>query len=71
VEFLFQARPGLLRTFLLAYGIPAAELDASCCERMLAWGLCHQYGSLKRMLEAIAPLRPASLPELARHLYAV
>lgn len=69
VEFLFRGEHGLLRTFLLAYGLPASELTPNRSERMLAWALSHRFGRLPRMLQAIEPARPASLRELAQLLF--
>ena len=71
VEFLFRAEPGLLRQFLLAYGLPPGKLTPAYSERLLAWGLSHRYGQLARMLRVVHPLQPASLSELARALYGV
>jgi hygromycin-B 7''-O-kinase len=68
-ELLFRAEPGLFRAFLLAYGYAEHELTPDCSERLLAWGLTHRYGSLARMLRAVAPARPGTLAELAGALY--
>ena len=69
VEFIFKGEPGLLRSFLSAYGLPEHELTPERSERMLAWGLLHRFGRLLRMLRAVEPVRPATLPALARRLY--
>lgn len=69
VEFLFKGEPGILRAFLIAYGIPGEELTPERSQRMLAWALSHRFGRLRRMLEAVLPARPTSLPELARTLF--
>lgn len=69
VEFIFRGEPGLLRAFLLGYGLREGELGASLAERLLAWALCHRFGSLARMLKAVDPWRPASLEQLAQRLY--
>jgi hygromycin-B 7''-O-kinase len=67
VEFLFRGERGLLGAFLEAAGMPSDDAGA---ERRLAWALCHRFGSLARMERAVEPVRPASLSELARLLYA-
>ena len=69
VEFVLRGEPGLLRALLTAYGDDPAALGPARSERMLAWALCHRFGSLARMLRAVAPARPRSLAELARTLY--
>jgi len=69
VEFIFKGEAGLLRAFLVAYGTPDHELGPERSESMLAWALCHQFGSLRRMLQVVAPARPSSLRELAATLY--
>ena len=73
VEFLFRGEPGLLRSFLVAYGTPESELDDERSERLLAWGLTHRYGSLARMLECTrgSGMRIDGLRDLARSLYSV
>ena len=74
VEFVFRGERGLLGTFLRAYGLPEDGLDAAYGERLLAWGLAHRYGSLRRMLGCLGgdggePV--AGLGELAARLYAL
>ena len=69
VEFIFRGEPGLSREFLLAYGYAPDELTSGCSERLLAWGLSHRYGSLKRMLRCVEPARPTTLSALAEMLY--
>lgn len=70
VEFIFRGGPGLLRAYLHAYGVPDQDLGPARSERMLAWALSHRYGSLERMLSAVAPFEPESLTDLALRLYA-
>lgn len=67
VEFIFRGERGLLAAFLEAHGSPA---DEALAERRLAWALSHRFGNLERLLRAVAPRRPGSLPELARMLFA-
>ena len=69
VEFLFRGEPGLLRAYLEAYGLRGDELGPELSERLLAFGLCHRFGSLRRMLAAVHPSRPAHLGDLACTLY--
>ena len=71
VEFVFRGEPGLLAAYLRAYGERGSALGPARSERMLAWALCHRHGSLARMLAAVAPAAPRSLPELAARLYGV
>jgi hygromycin-B 7''-O-kinase len=68
VEFIFRGEPGLLEAFLHAYGWGPAMLT-NYSERLLAWGLIHQFGSLPRMLRVLGEPLPASLEELASRLY--
>jgi hygromycin-B 7''-O-kinase len=63
VEFLFKGEAGLLREFLLTCGHEARELTPERSERILAFGLCHRYGRLLRMLRSVEPTRPATRPE--------
>lgn len=65
VELLFDAEPGLLQALLDAYA-PGAPVPSP--EHLLAWHLCHRYGSLPRLL-GLLPRLPGSLGELARALY--
>ena len=69
VEFVFRGESGLLRAFLEAYGENDSDLIPERSERMLAWSFHHRYGSLRRMLQLIAPWTPATLSDLARRLY--
>jgi hygromycin-B 7''-O-kinase len=69
VEFLFKGERGLFRAFSQSYGVPAARLTPEHAQTMLAWHLCHRFGSLARLLSAIAPAEPASLEELAQIVY--
>jgi hygromycin-B 7''-O-kinase len=69
VEFVFRGEPGLLRAYLLAYGEAPAALSPTRSGRMLAWALSHRFGSLARMLRAVAPREPATLGELSEDLY--
>ena len=71
VEFIFRGEAGLLRAFLLGYGYDPGDLKPARSEEFLAWGLFHRFGRLKRMLAAVAPSSPESLPALARALYRV
>jgi hypothetical protein len=71
VEFVFRGEPGLLREFLIAYGIDAARLNPEFSEVLLAWALCHRYAHLGRMLDLVAPEEPATLEELATMLFSV
>lgn len=66
VEFIFKGERGLLRAFLDGYG---ADAERYAPDELLAWALCHRFGRLRRMLEAVAPAVPRDLPELARLLY--
>lgn len=69
VEFIFRGEPGLLRAYLLGRGEPAETLSRDRSREMLGWALCHQFGSLERMLAARAPKNPGCLDELATSLY--
>ena len=71
VEFLFRGEPGLLRALLLESGTALGDDDELASQRTLAWGLTHRFGSLARMLAAVAPDRPRTLEVLARNLYAL
>jgi hygromycin-B 7''-O-kinase len=71
VEFVFRGERGLLREFLLAYGIDEERLTPEFSEVLLAWALCHRYAHLGRMLEVLLPDEPASLEELAATLFSV
>ena len=71
VEFIFKGEPGLLRTFLVAYGYDHEQLTPALSEELLAWGLRHRFGSLARMLEAVEPTRVETLEHLAATLYGV
>jgi len=71
VEFLFRGELGLLREFLLAYGVPEGELTSSYSETLLAWCLCHRFNNLNRTLALVAPWVPDSLEALAARLYAL
>ena len=71
VEFVFRGERGLLREFLLAYGIESARLTPEFSEVMLAWSLCHRFAHLGRLLDLVEPDVPASLEELARRIFAV
>lgn len=66
VEFLFKGERGLLGAYLEALG----QAGETCAEERLAWALCHRFGSLARMLEAVRPAQPATLSELSMLLYA-
>jgi len=71
VEFVFRGQPGCLRAFLQGYGYPAEALGLHTQRRLLAWGLLHRYGSVRRMLDAAGEPRPTSLEQLARRVYAL
>jgi hygromycin-B 7''-O-kinase len=68
VEFIFRGETGLLKTFLRAYGWGPSRFE-NYSERLLAWGLIHQFGSLPRMLRVLGAPLPTSLEELASRLY--
>lgn len=68
VEFVFRGAPGALDAFLDGYG-DRGPRDAARSRTMLAWALCHRYGSLRRMLAKLGGPEPAELDELARRLY--
>jgi len=65
IEFIFKGERGLLREFLLAYGLPAEQLTQAYAETLLAWLLCHRFPTLARLLRVIAPRVPDSVEELA------
>lgn len=69
--FIFKGEPGLLREFLLAYGVPETCLTAEYSRTLLAWSLCHRFANLSRMLSAAELPVSASLEELARRLFSV
>jgi len=71
VEFIFKGERGLLREFLLSYGVEEALLTPDFSEVMLAWSLCHRYAQLGRLLGLIEPDVPDSLEELSSRLYSV
>ncbi len=71
VEFVFRGERGLLREFLLAYGIEESLLTPERSEVMLAWALCHRFAHLGRMLALVEPHVPGSLEELAQLLFSV
>ena len=71
VEFIFKGEPGLLREFLLAYGIPESRLTPSYSEMLLAWALYQRFSNLKRLLAVLGPREPSSLEELAVALFSV
>jgi hygromycin-B 7''-O-kinase len=70
VEFLFRGEAGLLRRFLLALGRDQRELHEGYSRQLLAWSLCHRFGSLARQLRA-APQAPRSLVDLTTTLWRV
>jgi hygromycin-B 7''-O-kinase len=65
IEFIFKGEPGLLRAFLLAYGLAPEQLTQACSETLLGWLLCHRFSTLGRLLGVIAPRVPDSIEELA------
>ena len=73
VEFVLRGERGLLPAFLLGYG-GYGDCDrrdpVRSAERLLAWGLCHRYGRLRRMLSAVSG-EARDLGQLAERLYAV
>ena len=71
VEFIFKGERGLLREFLLGYGVPEAHLTPSHSEKLLGWSLCHRFGTLARTLALVEPQVPSSLEELAATLYSL
>jgi hygromycin-B 7''-O-kinase len=71
VEFVFRGEPGLLREFLLSYGIEKHRLTPEFSEVMLAWSLCHRFAHLGRMLALVEPDVPETLEELASTLFSV
>jgi hygromycin-B 7''-O-kinase len=68
IEFIFKGEPGLLREFLLAYGLTAEQLTASYSETLLAWMLCTRFSTLARLLRVSEPRVPDSVEELANLL---
>jgi hygromycin-B 7''-O-kinase len=71
VAFVFRGERGLLRAFLLAYGVPESQLTPHYAQRLLAWALCHRFGNLARELALLHPPRPETFEELAERLYAL
>jgi hygromycin-B 7''-O-kinase len=71
VEFVFRGERGLLREFLLAYGIGAERLTSEFSRVLLAWSLCHRFAHLGRMLSLVEPHEPETLEELAELLFSV
>lgn len=71
IEFLFKGEPGALRAFLLGYGESESALDLERSKRLLAWALCHRFGSLPRILAACGPDAPDTLEGIAGSLYAL
>lgn len=71
VEFVFKGERGLLREFMLAYGVPEADLTPAYSEVLLGWSLCHQFGNLSRTLAELGPPAPSSLEQLAMRLYSL
>lgn len=69
VEFIFRGEAGVLRAFLLGYGIPERELGEGLSRTMLAWALVHRFGSLARSLQVLGDSVPVSLDEVSRRLY--
>ena len=69
VELIFHGERGLLRSYLLAYGLDARALSPAYSRRLLAWALAHRFGRLERMLRGVEPARPRSLDELAELLF--
>ena len=68
-DFVFRGESGLLRECLQAYGYRANELTPELTRRLLAWGLTHRFGLLRRMLLALGPRRPRDLNDLAELLF--
>jgi hygromycin-B 7''-O-kinase len=71
IEFVFKGEPGLLRAFLLAYGVDGQTLTSRHAELHLAWLLTMRFSTLERLLRVVAPRVPASLEELATLLCSV
>lgn len=71
IDFLFKGEPGALRAFLLGYGVDESDLGPERSRRLLAWSLCHRFGSLPRMLAACGDRKPGTLEELAARLFDV
>lgn len=69
VEFIFRGEPGVLRSFLLGYGLAEVDLQPSLSLRMLAWSLVHRFGSLARCLESVGQPAPKTLDALALTLF--
>jgi len=71
VGFIFQGERGLLREFLLGYGIPEANLTRRYSETLLAWSLHHRFSNLGRTLAMLEPLGLSSLDDIATVLYSL
>jgi hygromycin-B 7''-O-kinase len=71
VAFVFRGERGLLRAFLLAYGIPERQLTPHYAQTLLAWNLCHRFANLARELALLHPPLPETFEELAERLYAL
>ena len=68
-EFVFRGEPGVLRAFMLAYGFAPSLLDHDTSRELMAWSAMHQFGSIRRSLDAVGPPEPASFDELAARLF--
>jgi hygromycin-B 7''-O-kinase len=67
--FLVSGQSALLRTFLLAYGYSAAELNAGLSRRFLAYTLLHPYRPLEWVLRTLVVGSPSTLADLASTIY--
>jgi hygromycin-B 7''-O-kinase len=67
--FLMSGQRQLLRTFLLAYGYPATELDMALSRRLLACTLLHPYREMTWVLRTFVDGHPSTLDELAHTIY--
>lgn len=68
--FLAASEPGLLRAFLLGYGLDPAGLDAALQQRILLHALLHRYGNLRWNLDRLPPRSATTLRELAAEWFA-
>ena len=69
--FMMWGRPALLRTFLLTYGYPEAEINEQLSHRLMAYTLLHRYRPLNWVREAFVKQPCSTLEELAKAIYAL
>lgn len=69
VEFVFKGEPGALGACLRGYGWDDSECTPERSLQLVAWGLLHQFGDLRRALAAAGDPEPDSFEALAGRVY--